>query len=55
MNIYQLIFVILFLWSSIYTVSLSIYNFRAKNIFSAINSVLLVIVSGVLCIIYIAS
>ena len=52
--IYQFIFIALFLWSSIYTASLSVYHFKEKNIFSAINAILLVIASGLLCITYIA-
>ena len=53
MNIYQFIFTALFLWSAVYTVSLSVYSFKDKNIFRAINSMFLVLISGVLCIIYI--
>lgn len=52
MNIYQVIFIIFFLWSSIFTVSVSVYNFKIHQYFSAINALVLQITASVLSIIY---
>lgn len=53
MNVYKLLFIFLFLWSSIYTVSVSVYNFKSRNIYCGINAVIFQIISSVLSVLYI--
>ncbi len=52
MNFYELIFIILFVWSSIFTVSMSVSNFKSKDYLSAINAVILQLTATILCISY---
>lgn len=53
MNIYKILFVLIFIWCSVYNISLSKECLRLKNHFSAINSVLFQLISTVLCAEYI--
>ena len=53
MNIFKLIFVLLFLWSGIYTISFAVYGFRKHFILTGVNAVILQIISTVLCVLYI--
>ena len=52
MNFYEMIFIILFIWSSIFTISMASNNFKGKYYLSAINAVILQITATILCITY---
>ena len=52
MNFYEILFLILFVWSSIFTISASSHNFKRKNVFPAVNAVILEVAALLLCIIY---
>lgn len=52
MDFYEMIFIILFIWSSIFTVSMAANNFKGKDYLSAINAVILQITATLLCITY---
>ncbi len=52
MDFYETIFIILFIWSSIFTVSMAANNFKGKDYLSAINAVILQITATILCITY---
>lgn len=52
MDFYELIFIILFIWSSIFSVSMAVNNFKSKDYLSAINAVILQITATILCITY---
>ncbi len=49
MNIYKILFVLLFIWCSVYNISLSKECLKLKNYFTAINSVLFQLISTILC------
>ncbi len=53
MNFFKLIFILLFIWCSIYTVSVAVYNFKRHYILTGVNAVLLEITSIVLCLLYV--
>lgn len=53
MNVFKIIFVLFFVWCSIYTVSVAVYNFKRRFILTGVNAVLFEIISFVLCLIYI--
>jgi len=53
MNIYKILFILLFIWSSIYNISFSKECFRLKNFFPAVNTVIFQLIAVVLCIGYI--
>lgn len=52
MDFYELIFIILFIWSSIFTISMSVNNFKSRSYLSAVNALILQITATVLCVIY---
>ncbi len=53
MNSYKIIFILLFIWSSIYNISFSIGCFRLKKRFQAVNTLLFQSIAIILCINYI--
>ncbi len=52
MNGYEVLFLLLFLWSSIFTVSFAFHGFKRKKVFPAVNAVILEIAASILCVIY---
>lgn len=53
MNVLKLVFVLLFIWCSIYTVSVCVYNFRKHSFLIAVNAIILHVIATVLCVLYI--
>jgi len=53
MNVFKIIFVLLFIWVSVYTISVIIYDFRTHSFFAAINAILLQITAVLLCSLYV--
>ena len=53
MNVFKIIFVLLFIWVSVYTISVIIYDFRTHSYFAAINAILLQITAVLLCSLYV--
>ena len=52
MNFYEVLFLILFVWSSIFTISFIVHSFRYKAIFPAVSAIILEITATVLCVFY---
>lgn len=49
MNSYKVIFILLFIWCSIYNISLSADCFRTRKFFQAINALVFQITAIILC------
>ncbi len=52
MNFYEILFLILFVWSSIFTISFIFHSFSRKSIFPAVNAIILEITASILCAMY---
>lgn len=53
MNIFKIFFALAALWGIIYTISVTVYNFKKHEYTSAVNSIVCEIALLVLCILYI--
>ena len=53
MNIYKVFITILFLWCSVFTVSLAMHHFKYRRFLPAVNAIILQIIALALCLGYI--
>lgn len=52
MGLYRIFFILMFIWSGIYTVSVCRENFRCKDYIPGVNAAILLLCSALLCVAY---
>ncbi|MBR1970021.1 MAG: hypothetical protein IKA17_06665 [Clostridia bacterium] len=54
MNLYQIIFLITYVWALFYTVTFLIHNIKERMVLASVSSGLCIVLSCVLCYIYVS-